>query len=100
MQDRRRAARKSVDLFFNKHQDGHPYLCRGLSLSTRGVLAMTYSEPECSDDTFMVELCLPGDDQPLWLPARSAWRRNAQHAIEFVELDGEARERIERYLAA
>ena len=87
MSDRRSHPRKQVDLFFNKFLDGHPYLCRAVDLSDRGLLAVTYSEPDVLAEAFPLELRLPGQKRSLWFWARTVRRTARRHAIEFLRID-------------
>ena len=100
MLDRRLTERQSVDVYFNKYVDGHPYLCRSLNLSHRGLRALSLSEPENEAERFAIELRLPGDDESLWVWARRAWTIGTEQAIEFVAMAPQARAQLDRYLAA
>ncbi|HEY5956224.1 MAG TPA: PilZ domain-containing protein [Polyangiaceae bacterium] len=100
MSDRRKHPRKQVDLFFNKFLDGHPYLCRAIDLSEKGLLAVTYSEPEVAAGSFPLELRLPGQKRSLWVWARTVRRTAKQHAIEFLRLDPRDRRDLDYHLSA
>lgn len=87
MSERRRHTRKPVDLFFNKFLNGHPYLCRAVDLSEKGLLAVTYTEPDVAAESFPLELRLPGQKRSLWMWARTVRRSPKRHAIEFLRMD-------------
>jgi len=100
MSERRRHTRQQVDLFFNKFLDGHPYLCRAVDLSEKGLLAVTYTEPELRAESFPLELRLPGQKRSLWVWARTARRGERHHAIEFLRMDPKDRAVLDRHLTA
>jgi hypothetical protein len=100
MTDRRRHPRRHVDLFFNKFLDGHPYLCRAVDLSERGLLAVTYTEPEVLAESFPLELRLPGQKRSLWVWARTVRRTAKRHAIEFLRMDARDRRELDAHLAS
>lgn len=99
MSERRHHQRKQVDLFFNKFLDGHPYLCRALDLSEKGLLAVTYTEPEVRAESFPLELRLPGQKRSIWVWARTVRRTAKQHAIEFLRMDARDRRDLDAHLA-
>jgi hypothetical protein len=99
MIERRHAARKSIDLFFNKYLRGHPYLCRSIDLSPRGAQVLTYSEPECPVESFSLELRLPQASESVWVWARSIWRRQGRQAIEFVRFERSGQRQLRQFLA-
>ena len=98
MTDRRRHPRLRVDLFFNKFLDGHPYLCRAVDLSEKGLLAVTYTEPEIFAESFPLELRLPGQKRSVWVWARTVRRTTKGHAIEFVRMDPRDRRDLDSHL--
>jgi hypothetical protein len=100
MSERRHHPRQQVDLFFNKFLDGHPYLCRAVDLSTKGLLALTYSEPEVRAESFPLELRLPGQKRSLWVWARTARRNERHHAIEFLRIDPKDRKALVTHLSS
>lgn len=100
MSERRRNERKPVDLFFNKFLDGHPYLCRAVDLSERGMLAVTYTEPDVRAESFPLELRLPGQKRSLWVWARTARRGERHHAIEFLRMEPKDRLALDNHLLA
>jgi hypothetical protein len=100
MSDRRLHPRKQVDLFFNKYLDGHPYLGRAVDLSEKGMLAVTYTEPDVVAENFPLELRLPGQKRSLWVWARTARRGDRHHAIEFVRMDPKDRRLLDSHLMA
>jgi hypothetical protein len=100
MSERRRFPRQQVDLFFNKFLDGHPYLCRAVDLSEKGLLAVTFTEPDVRAESFPLELRLPGQKRSLWVWARTARRADSSHAIEFLRIDPKDRSVIDAHLQA
>ncbi|MGC4065974.1 MAG: PilZ domain-containing protein [Polyangiaceae bacterium] len=100
MSERRRFQRQQVDLFFNKFLDGHPYLCRAVDLSEKGLLAVTYTEPDVRAESFPLELRLPGQKRSLWVWARTARRGDSRHAIEFLRIDPKDRLALDSHLNA
>lgn len=100
MSDRRRHTRQPVDLFFNKFLNGHPYLCRAVDLSEKGLLAVTYTEPEVVAESFPLELRLPGQKRSLWMWARTVRRTKRRHAIEFLRMDPRDRRDLGTHLGA
>jgi hypothetical protein len=99
MMERRHAARKPVDLFFNKYLSGHPYLCRTIDLSSRGAQVLTYSEPQSELESFSLELRFPQASESLWVWARSIWRRRGRQAIEFVRFERAGQRQLRQFLA-
>jgi hypothetical protein len=99
MIERRHAARKSVDLFFNKFLAGHPYLCRTIDLSARGAKVLTYSEPEADLESFSLELRFPQASESIWVWARSIWQRGGRQAIEFVRFERAGQRQLRQFLA-
>jgi hypothetical protein len=100
MIERRHAARKSIDLFFNKYLGGHPYLCRSVDLSPRGAQVLTYTEPETVADSFSLELRFPNASESIWVWARSIWRRQGRQAVEFVRFERSGLRQLRQFLAA
>lgn len=98
MNERRRHPRQPVDLFFNKFLNGHPYLCRAVDLSEKGLLAVTYTEPEILAESFPLELRLPGQKRSLWMWARTVRRSRKRHAIEFLRMDPRDRRALDSHL--
>jgi hypothetical protein len=99
MFDRRSSFRKPIRMFFNKYLGGYPHLCRSVDLSSTGLLAVTYSEPEVAMDSFPISLRLPGDPSPVWVWARGVWRQDRTQAIEFLSSGSDDAHRLERFLA-
>jgi hypothetical protein len=100
MFDRRRSARKPVEIMFNKYLTGHPYLCRALELSERGLLAQTYTEPSVSSDSFSVEIQLPDQARSLWAWARAVRQGPRWQAIELSAMSPADRLELARFVAA
>lgn len=100
MSERRLHPRQQVDLFFNKFLDGHPYLCRAVDLSEKGLLALTFTEPEVRAESFPLELRLPGQKRSLWVWARTARRGMRHHAIEFLRMEPTDRRQLDAHLMA
>jgi hypothetical protein len=98
MSERRSATRIPVEMFFNKYLGGHPYLCRSLNLSSRGVLARTFVEPEQQLESFPLELRMPDSSDSVWVWARDAGRRGKCQVLEFLSIDYPGRERLEAFL--
>ena len=98
MSDRRSASRFPIEIFFNKYLDGHPYLCRSVDLSTRGMLATTFVEPAGRAESFSLELRLPGASASVWVWAREAGRRGKRQALEFAAMHPSDEARIEQFL--
>lgn len=98
MLERRLANRRPIEIFFNKYLGGHPYLCRSLNLSSRGVLAATFVEPEHSADSFPLELRIPDSAESVWVWARSVGRRGKCQVLEFLSLDYPGRDRLQALL--
>jgi hypothetical protein len=94
--DRRRAPRRAVQLYFNKYIDGSPYACEALELSTSGMLLRKISEPDVIRDAYAVEIgpeyALP--EERLWLYATLAWSFGPYEAIGFVGPSRENRRRL------
>lgn len=99
MSDRRSVIRRPVELFFNKYLAGHPYLCRSLDLSRRGVLAVTFTEPSDAIGAFPLELRIPQAQESLWVWARGVWRRDGRQAIEFLSMAEPDRRSLDWYLS-
>jgi hypothetical protein len=99
MIERRHAARKSIDLFFNKYLRGHPYLCRSVDLSARGAQVLTYAEPECSAESFPLEIRFPQASESVWVWARTIWRKQGRQALEFVRFERSAQRQLRQFLA-
>ncbi len=100
MNDRRIAPRQPVDVLFNKHVGGHPYLCCAADLSRTGLRARRTGEPEGSRAHFVLELCLPGTDASIWVWARRVWQAGSTEAIEFVGMDAADRAALHGWLDA
>lgn len=100
MSERRSAPRKSIDIFFNKYLEGHPYLCRALDVSKGGLLAQTHIEPDRQADSFPIEIRFPGQERSLWLWGRTVRRRQSLQAIEFVGLRRREKTHLEKCLMA
>src|SRR5262245_24828369 len=99
MIERRHAARKSVDLFFNKYLMGHPYLCRTIDLSHRGAQVLTYSEPQSELESFSLELRFPQSSESVWVWARSIWQSKGRQALEFVRFERAGQRQLRYFLA-
>lgn len=99
MFDRRDQSRKPVRLFFNKYLGGHPYLCRTLDVTPRGILAECFGEPDDAMSSFPIELRLPGESESVWAWARAVWRDGKRQAIEVLSTDPESQHRLERFMA-
>src|SRR5688572_3197410 len=100
MIDRRLAERKPFEIFFNKYLRGHPYLCRSIDLSSRGVSAMTFCEPEEPMESLPLELRVPGSNDSVWVWARGVWRSGHRQALEFVSVDACDERRLEKFLSS
>jgi hypothetical protein len=86
MTERRNCHRETIDLFFNKFLNGHPYLCRTIDVSPKGILAVTYTEPDTQADSFPVELRLPNSKESLWLWAKTVRWTGRHQAMRFVRM--------------
>ena len=98
MARRRSHRRQPIDILFNKYLRGHPFLCRGVDLSPDGMRVRSFTEPDSGDESFSIELRLPGDDESLWVWARSVWRTGGEQAITFLAMADADRERLNRYV--
>jgi hypothetical protein len=98
MPERRFARRVPIEMFFNKYLSGHPYLCRSLNLSSHGILATTFVEPEQGVESFPIELRMPDSHESIWVWARNAGRRGKCQVLEFLSMDSPGKERLERFL--
>jgi hypothetical protein len=98
MLDRRTTVRRPIDILFNKYLGGHPYLCRTLDLSADGLLAEVYTEPDEADESFSLELRLPGDWESLWVWARRVRDGGREQALEFVSMRPCDQDRLRRFL--
>jgi hypothetical protein len=99
MNERRNCRRKTLDLFFNKFLNGHPYLCRTIDVSPKGVLAVTYTEPDTQAESFPVELRLPNSHESLWLWAKTVRWTGRQQAMKFVRVGRRDRARLNAELS-
>lgn len=95
--ERRRAARRAVQLYFNKYIDGVPYTCEALELSTSGVLLRKIAEPDVVRDAYAVEIGpeYAAPEERLWLYATLVWSLGPYEALGFV---GPSRENHRRLL--
>jgi hypothetical protein len=100
VKERRSSKRAKVDLLLNKYINGFPHACRVLDLSMGGMLVRRINEPEATNDSFPLELGLPGDKDPMWIWSRPIWTQGKRQAIRFVALDPEDRARLATYLGA
>ena len=100
MDERRRSARKAVDVFLNKFIGGYPHLCRAVDISTEGIQLVGYHQPATRMESFQLELRLPGDGHTLWLWARRISTRGRNQVLEFVSRSAEDAHRIERFMAS
>ena len=100
MNERRNYHRKTLDLFFNKFLNGHPYLCRTIDVSPKGLLAVTYTEPDTQAESFPVELRLPNSHESLWLWARTVRWTGRHQAMKFVRVGRRDRAAPERGVVA
>lgn len=98
MLDRRIHHRRPLDIFFNKYIDGYPYLCRSSDLSSGGLRATSFTEPDCMAEGFALELQLPGQDESVWVWAHTVWKEGREQALRFVSLHAQDRERLDQYL--
>lgn len=100
MNERRNSQRQTMDLFFNKFLNGHPYLCRTIDVSPKGILALTYTEPDSEADSFPVELRLPNSKESLWLWAKTVRWAGRQQAMRFVRMGRRDRAMLNAELSA
>lgn len=100
MPDRRHTIRHGLDVFFNKFLDGHPYLCRAVDISRSGVLCEVFTEPTTRQESFPIELRLPGDERSLWVWGRKVRAAGKREAIRFLALHTDDRIALDRYLKA
>jgi hypothetical protein len=98
MLDRRISARRPIDILFNKYLAGQPYLCRTVDLSAEGLRAEVYIEPEDAEESFALQLRLPGDVESLWVWARRVRDGERSEALEFVSLRACDQARLRRFL--
>jgi hypothetical protein len=98
MLNRRTTVRRPIDILFNKYLAGYPYLCRTKDLSAEGLLAEVFAEPEDAEESFPLELRLPGHPEGLWLWARRLRSAGHAEALEFVSMRACDQERLRRFL--
>jgi hypothetical protein len=90
MEDDRRVsvrARLVKPLWLNKFIEGHPYLAELIDLSEEGLLIRTIREPLNQEDSFPLELGVPGTPHRMWLWARSVRRVGATQAVQISYAD-------------
>ena len=98
MPERRNNVRRPFDIFFNKFLDGHPYLCRAVDISRHGILCDVFTEPQSVQQSFPIELRLPGEERSLWVWGRKLRTSGKREAIRFIALHAEDRMALDRYL--
>lgn len=99
MNERRNYHRKTLDLFFNKFLNGHPYLCRTIDVSPKGLLAVTFTEPDTQAESFPVEIRLPNSHDSLWLWAKTVRWTGRHQAMKFVRVGRRDRARLNAELS-
>jgi hypothetical protein len=100
VKERRSSKRETVDLLLNKYIAGFPHACRVLDISMGGMLVRRINEPEASNDSFSLQLGLPGDKDPMWIWSRPIWTKGSRQAVRFVAMDPQDRARLALYLGA
>jgi hypothetical protein len=80
-------ARLAKPLWLNKYIEGHPYLAELIDLSEEGLLIHTIREPLNQEDSFPLELGVPGTAHRMWLWARSVRRVGATQAVRVSYAD-------------
>jgi hypothetical protein len=98
MPERRHTTRRPIDMFFNKFLDGHPYLCRAVDISRHGILCDVFTEPSTLQQSFPIELRLPGEERTLWVWGRKLRVAGKREAIRFIALHADDRIALDRYL--
>ncbi len=99
MSDRRSAKRLPFTVFFNKFLEGYPYLCRAVDISAGGILCDEFVEPKVRQESFPIELELPGARRSLWVWGRRVRTEGGRTAIRFMALHEGDRAELNRYLA-
>ncbi len=99
--ERRRASRKSTDLWVNKFIDGLPHLARVVEVSASGCVLERVLEPDAARDLYPIELALPSSagGSRMWLWARAVHREGDRTMCKFVGLDPVDRATLTRFIA-
>ncbi len=87
-------ARLVKPLWLNKYIEGHPYLAELIDLSDEGLLIRIIREPLNQEDSFSLELGVPGTAQRMWLWARSVRRVGDTQAVQISYADMLERARL------
>jgi len=80
-------ARLAKPLWLNKYIEGHPYLSELLDVSEDGLLIRVIREPLNQEDSFPLELGVPGTPHRMWLWARSVRRVGETQAVRVSYAD-------------
>jgi hypothetical protein len=68
-------------LWLNKYLEGFPHLAQVVELSEDGMLIRTIHEPLNRENTFTLELGIPGSAHRLWLRAERVRQMGAHQAL-------------------
>ena len=90
--------RRPIDLDCTKYLGSRPYFGRTMDLTTEGMRVGSLGEPEDTEDSFVVGLSLPHDDETMWIWARRVWKRDGEQAVRFVSMRPRDRARLTRFL--
>ncbi|HVY44622.1 MAG TPA: PilZ domain-containing protein [Minicystis sp.] len=99
--ERRAAARRKVDVYFNKYIDGQPFVCEAIELSESGMLVRRIHEPDAPRACYAVEIAAHGGggEERIWLCATSVWSDGKVEALGFIGQSERDKTRLAKLLA-
>lgn len=97
--EKRRDARKPIDIVLNKYIDGEPHLCCAVNISRGGMLLRRVFEPDRQHHAVVLEFQLPGSERVLRAEGRALSSPGGRSCgVRFTAMSRETGQLLEQFL--
>jgi hypothetical protein len=98
--EKRRDARKPIDIVLNKYIDGEPHLCRAVNVSRGGMLLHRVFEPDRQHHEVLLEFQLPGCERVLRAEGMALMESSGGRScgVRFTHMSAQARQHLFHFL--